>query len=138
MDWTRDDYTLTDDHRRADVDAIHALLADTYWAGTRSREAVRVSVEHSLCFSLFHRGAQVGLARVLTDVAATSYVLDVVVAEVHRARGIGTWLMERVLDHPAVRDTRVLLITKDAQPFYRALGFETHPYECMRKLEPAR
>ena len=39
MDWTHDGYTLTDDPRRADAGAIHALLRDTYWAGTRPREA---------------------------------------------------------------------------------------------------
>src|SRR5260370_5840580 len=110
MDWTRDDYTLTDDGGRADVEAIHALLRDTYWAATRSRDAVRLSIDHSLCFSLLHRGTQVGVARVLTDVGAAAYVLDVVVSADHRARGLGTWLMERILEHPAVRDTRVVLI----------------------------
>ena len=39
MDWRHDDYTLTDDRDRADVAAIHALLATTYWASDRSREA---------------------------------------------------------------------------------------------------
>ena len=136
MEWTRDDYTITDDGRRADVEAIHALLRDTYSAATRSRDAVRLSIEHSLCLSLFHRGRQIGLARVLSDVGAASYVLDVVVSEEHRAQGLGTWLMERILEHPAVRDTRVVLITKDAQDFYGGLGFRTHPFECMIKREP--
>jgi GNAT superfamily N-acetyltransferase len=133
MEWTHDDYTLTDDGGRADVGAIHALLGATYWAATRNRDAVRLSIDHSLCFSLFHRGVQVGIARVLTDVGAASYVVDVVVSEDHRARGLGTWLMERILEHPTVRETRVVLITKDAQAFYRALGFQTHPYECMKR-----
>jgi ribosomal protein S18 acetylase RimI-like enzyme len=134
MDWTRDEYTLTDDSKRADVDAIHGLLRDTYWAGTRSRDLVALSIENSLCFSLLHGGQQVGVARVLTDHGATSYVCDVVLAPGHRERGLGSWLMDRILEHPAVRRTRVLLITRDAQAFYRKLGFATHPYECMIKL----
>ena len=133
MDWTRGEYTLTDDPRRADVDAIHVLLSETYWAASRSRELVALSMANSLCFSLLHGGTQVGLARVLSDHGATSYVCDVVLAPGHRDRGLGTWLMERVLDHPIVRQTRVLLITRDAQAFYRKLGFATHPYECMVK-----
>jgi ribosomal protein S18 acetylase RimI-like enzyme len=137
MDWRHDDYTLTDDRDRADVAAIHALLATAYWAGDRSHDAVARSVANSLCFSLFHEGAQVGVARVLTDVGASSYVCDVVIASGHRRRGIGRWLMECLLGHPAVRDTRVILITRDAQAFYRGLGFATHPYECMIRREPS-
>lgn len=131
MEWTRDDYTLTDDPARADVEAIHGLLKETYWAGTRSREQVALTVANSLCFSLFHDGRQVGVARVLTDVGATSYLCDVVIDPDHRDVGVGSWLMQVILEHPEVRRTRMLLITRDAQPFYRRLGFATHPYECM-------
>jgi GNAT superfamily N-acetyltransferase len=138
MDWTHGEYTLTDDRDRADDAAIHDLLRDTYWASARSRELVALSVSHSLCFSLFHRGTQVGVARVLTDEGATSYLGDVVVEASHRSRGLGTWVMERILDHPSVRNTRVLLITRDAQAFYRKFGFETHPYECMVRPESAK
>ena len=74
MDWTHGAYTLTDDPACADVDAIHGLLRDTYWAATRPRELVALSVANSLCFSLMHGGTQVGVARVLTDHGATSYV----------------------------------------------------------------
>lgn len=138
MEWRRDGYTLTDDRTRADVDAVHALLRETYWAASRPRGAVAASVEHSLCFSLFHAGKQVGVARVLTDVGAISYVCDVVLAPGHRSNGVGRWLMERLLEHPDVRDTRVLLVTSDAQEFYRKLGFDTHRFECMVKPEPSR
>jgi len=135
MEWTHDAYTLTDDRERADVGAIHELLRGTYWAAGRSRDLVELTIRNSLCFSLFHRGKQVGVTRVLTDVGATSYVCDVVLEPSHRGLGVGRWLMQRILEHPAVRRTRVLLITRDAQAFYRPLGFETHPYECMVKPE---
>jgi GNAT superfamily N-acetyltransferase len=133
MDWKLGDYTLTDDRSRADCEAIEGLLRETYWAATRSREGVVLSIANSLCFSLFHRGRQVGVARVLTDHGATSYLCDVVIEEGHRARGLGTWIMERLLEHPAVRETRVLLITRDAQAFYRRFGFVPHPFECMAR-----
>lgn len=138
MDWIHGEYTLTDDSKRADIDVIHGLLRETYWAATRSRELVALSVTNSLCFSIFHSGRQVGVARVLTDHGATSYLCDVVLTAGHRDRGLGTWVMERILDHPAVRKTRVLLITRDAQAFYRKFGFGTHPYECMVKPESVR
>jgi GNAT superfamily N-acetyltransferase len=135
MQWTREGYLLTDDPTRIDADAAYALLHDTYWARSRSREAVQLSIDNSLCFGLFHDGKQVGIARVLTDHAANSYLCDVVLDPLHRSRGLGTWFMKSVLDHPAVRDTRVFLVTRDAQVFYRKLGFATHPYECMVRPE---
>ena len=139
MEWSFGDYTLTDDRSRADLDVVCRLLRDTYWAGDRPRELTALSIEHSLCFSVFHAGQQVGLARVLTDHGATSYVCDVVLHAEHRSHGVGSWVMERILEHPAVRWTRVLLITRDAQDFYRKLGFTSHPYECMlRKEDPSR
>jgi len=138
MTETRDGYTLTDDPRSVDLDAVCALLRDTYWAAGRPREMVALTLEHSLCFTVRCGGEQVGLARVLTDRGGSSYVCDVVIHPDHRGRGLGRWLMQCLLRHPDVVNTRALLITRDAQAFYREFGFVTHPYECMIKSEPAR
>ena len=136
MVWRQGEYELTDDPRRVDLDAVATLLRNTYWAHDRPCERIATTIENSIAFSLFHREAQIGFARALTDVGAQSYVCDVVLDDRHRSHGIGTWLMERILDHPTVRGTRVFLITRDAQPFYHRLGFVTHPYECMVLPEP--
>lgn len=137
MESTFGEYTLSDDRGRVDLDVVCELLRDTYWAAGRPRHLVASSVENSLCFSVHHAGRQIGLARVLTDHGASSYVSDVVIHPEHRGRGVGRWLMRCILEHPAVRETRVLLITRDAQAFYRELGFATHPFECMVRAESA-
>ena len=133
MDSSYGEYSLTDDAQRVDVGVVCELLRDTYWAGNRSREQIAESIRNSICFSVFAGGRQVGIARVLSDHGATSYICDVVIHPDHRNRGIGKWLMRCILEHPAVSATRALLITRDAQPFYRELGFVTHPFECMVK-----
>jgi GNAT superfamily N-acetyltransferase len=131
MESTYGAYSLTDDPERVDLAAVCELLRDTYWAANRPHEAIALSVRNSLCFSVHRDGRQIGLARVITDVGASSYVSDVVIHPDHRGRGLGKVLMRFLLQHPAVRGTRVLLITRDAQPFYRELGFVPHPFECM-------
>ena len=136
MTETHDGYTLSDDPGSVDLDAVCELLRDTYWAAGRSREMVALTIANSLCFTVRHGSTQVGLARVLTDLGGSSYVCDVVIHPEHRGRGLGRWLMRCLLRHPAVANTRVLLITRDAQAFYREFGFVTHPYECMIKAEP--
>jgi len=131
-------YSLTDDPDAIDLDVVCDLLRDTYWAADRPRDLVALSLRNSLCFSVRHHDRQVALARVLTDHGAVSYLCDVVVDPAHRGRRVGRWLMQCVLEHPAVRQTRTLLVTRDAQRFYAELGFVTHPYECMVRAEPLR
>ncbi len=133
MEWTHGEYTLSDQRSAADLDRITALLQDTYWAATRTREQIAVTLENSICFSLHHWDVQVGLARVLSDYAATSYLCDVVIHPDHRSRKLGTWLLETILEQPCVRNTNVLLITRDAEDFYSRLGFSGHPYKTMVK-----
>lgn len=124
-------YELSDDARRIDLERVCQLLRETYWGADRSRRQIARSLRHSLCFGVFHGDRQVGLARVLNDQGASSYLCDVVIEVEHRSRGLGGWLMRSILRHPAVVRTRMVLVTRDAQQFYRGLGVATHPYECM-------
>ncbi len=65
-----------------------------------------------------------GFARVVTDYATFGYVSDVFVLESRRGRGLGKWLMERVMGHPRVRGLRKwLLATADAHGLYAVCGF---------------
>ena len=77
-------YTISDDPGLLDVDVIHAFLSEvSYWAKGVSREIVERSIRHSLCFGVYHHGAQgevaqVGFARAVTDHATYAYLADVV------------------------------------------------------------
>jgi len=136
MEWHHDGYCLTDDRARVDLDAVYALLQTTYWAARRTREIIAKSVRHSLNFSLTRDGVLVGFARVATDYATHGYLCDVVIAEEHRGKGLGTWMVGRVLEHPYLNGCRIDLFTRDAQEFYRSLGFGTHKDECMVRYPP--
>jgi N-acetylglutamate synthase-like GNAT family acetyltransferase len=127
-------YTITDRLKPADIDAIQALLKDTYWASERTRSEVEESLRHSVI--VVARGPDhqlVGCARAVTDTCTFAWICDVVVAPGHRRRGLGKALVERLLAHLDVTRTRKVLVTKDAQGLYRKFGFERHPSECMIK-----
>ena len=65
---------------RVDVDVVHRYLSDeSYWAKGITRERVARSIEHSIPFSAFEDGVQVGLG--LLD-ALLDRLLDR--AQVHR------------------------------------------------------
>jgi ribosomal protein S18 acetylase RimI-like enzyme len=129
-------YTLTDDRNRVDLDSVCRLLAGTYWASSRSREHIAVSIGHSLCFSVFHEGLQVGFARVITDQATHGYLCDVVIDEAHQGKGVGQRLLQFILDHPQLATCRIDLFTRDAQGFYEPFGFGPHRFECLVRYPP--
>jgi GNAT superfamily N-acetyltransferase len=122
----RNGYVISTDPARLDLDVIHGELNRSYWAAGRPREVVARSLQHSLCFGLYHREAQVGLARVVTDYATFAWLCDVFIQEAHRGRGLGVWLIETVVAHPSLQGLRrFLLATRDAHGLYRKHGFTT-------------
>jgi GNAT superfamily N-acetyltransferase len=128
MEWHRGEYILSDDKARLDVPAIKALLRATYWASDRTDEQFERVIKHSVCFGLYHRGRQVGFARVLTDFAVFAYLGDVIVAPEHRGQGLGKWMVECILTHPALDVTTQCLSTRDAHSLYERYGFQRSEY----------
>ncbi|WP_025850784.1 GNAT family N-acetyltransferase [Paenibacillus ehimensis] len=139
MEWMHDTlpYRINDswEELEPEPDVIYALLQTSYWAAHRSRETVLRSLENSLCFGLYHGETQVGFMRVVTDYTTFTWVCDVIVHPDHRGRGLGKSLMQFLVEHPAVRDTRMVLGTKDAHGLYEQYGFER--LELMRRPIPA-
>ena len=128
MEFVRGEYTLSDDKSQLDLEVVTTLLHATYWAVNRSREAIAKSVEHSVCFGLFHSSRQVGFARAVTDYATFTYLCDVIVAPEHRGRGLGKWIVECMLAHPALQTSTQCLRTRDAHTLYERFGFERTEY----------
>lgn len=124
MEWTRDNFTVTDDHARLDRDLIRQFLASSYWAKNIPAETVDRSLRNSLCFALLDGARQVGFARVVSDRATFAYLGDVFVVPEYRGRGLAKWLVGCVLGHPELQGLRRWLLgTRDAHGLYRQLGF---------------
>jgi GNAT superfamily N-acetyltransferase/uncharacterized damage-inducible protein DinB len=119
------DFLVSTDPALLDVPLIHDFLANrSYWAAGRPLEVVRRALDHSLCFGLYERGKQAGLARVVTDRATFAWLCDVFVLEEYRGRGLSKWLVGCVLSYPALQGLRrVLLGTRDAHGLYERYGF---------------
>jgi GNAT superfamily N-acetyltransferase len=138
-EWHRDDYTISTDRGRLDLDMIHGFLNGSYWAANRSRDRVLQAIENSLSFGLYHGNEQVGFARVVTDYVVIAFLSDVFVLETHRGKGLGTWLVEVITSQPELKSVRRWLLgTRDAHELYRKFGFqEPKPGRLMEKVDPA-
>ena len=125
LEYRRGDFLISTDRARLDLTVIHGFLTSCYWSKGIPREVVARSIEHSLCFGIYDgSGAQVGFARVVSDYETVAYLGDVFVLESHRGRGLSKWLMECVMQHPALQNLRRwILLTRDAHALYSQFGF---------------
>ena len=127
---TRGGYEIDDDHRRLDVDAIHAFLArDAYWSPGIPRDVLNRAITGSLNLGLYDDdGTQVGFARIVSDKATFAWLTDVYVLPGHRGHGLGHWLVRSTLDHPGLQGVgRIVLATTDAHQVYADCGFVPLP-----------
>ena len=119
-------YEISTDPARLDVAAIHGYLTRSYWSPGIPIGTVERALRHSLCFGIYETasGAQVGLARVVTDYATFAYLCDVYVLEEHRGHGLGKRMMRELMAHPALTGARrAMLATRDAHGLYAGFGF---------------
>lgn len=138
--WRRDEFEISDDRSRLDINLIHVYLStESYWAIGRDVETVKRSIKNSLSFGLYKAGDQIGFARVLTDYATFAWIADVFILKEHRGKGLSKWLMEVILGHPDLQGfRRWVLATKDAHELYRKYGFMElkRPERWMERPDP--
>jgi GNAT superfamily N-acetyltransferase len=120
------DYEISTDPHRLDVEVIHKFLAEeSYWSPGIPRSVVERGIENSLCFGVYHRAAQIGFARIVTDKSTFALLADVFILKAHRGKGLSKGLMRCVVEHEDLQGLRrFLLLTSDAHGLYRQFGFK--------------
>ena len=124
-------YRVSTDPASLDVLAIHAYLAESYWASGITEDAVRRSIDGSLvCVAVFDEAEhQVAFARAVSDGATFAWIADVYVLEGHRGKGLAAWMVQELVDDPRLSGLRrVVLATRDAHRLYERVGFGPLPH----------
>lgn len=109
-------------------EALATLFRGQWWTAERTPEQLeRVLAGSQVLVSAVHRPTDrlVGFSRVLSDDTILAVVLDVMVAEEWRGRGLGARLMDVVLAHPRLADVQSIELVCQARlfPFYARWGF---------------
>jgi GNAT superfamily N-acetyltransferase len=123
-------YTVTLDPARQDLDAIHRMLAGSYWSVDIRRDVVAEALRNSIVVLAIDddSGAVVGLARVVTDRATFAWLCDVFVLEAHRGHGLSRRMLEELERHPSLQTLRRwCLATRDAHGLYEKFGYRPVP-----------
>jgi GNAT superfamily N-acetyltransferase len=119
-------YSITDELSKIDESVVYDFLTHrSSWAQGRSFEAVRNSMENSLCFGAITPSEKLlGFGRVVSDYSVFAWVLDVFVLEEFRGNGIAKSIITAMMKHPKLqRLQRWGLVTKDMHPLYEKFGF---------------
>ena len=87
-------------------------------------EAIKKSIDHSICFGVYLDNQQIGLARVVSDLTVFAYIMDVYILDDHKGNGYGKQLMQAIMSYEDLRDVENwFLRTMDAQGLYTQFGF---------------
>lgn len=133
----KDQFTVSTDNAKLDIDAITDMLKRAYWAQGRSHEMITRYVQHSLVFGLYDGDKQIGLARVISDYTTFAWLCDVFIHEDYRGHGLGKWLMQTIDSHPDLQGLRRwILATRDAHGLYEQFGWTLldHPERWMHRF----
>jgi GNAT superfamily N-acetyltransferase len=134
--------TISLDPACQDLDAIHGMLAATYWSPNIRREVVAEALCNSITAVAIDdaTGPTVGLARVVTDRATFAWLCDVCVREGWRGQGIARRMLEALERHPDLQTLRRwCLATRDAHGLYEQFGYRPVPADrWMEKPCPAQ
>lgn len=139
MTIVKDNFSVSTDISRLDINVIHGFLTSSYWAENIPVETVRKSIEGSMCFGVYDENRQIGFARMITDKATFAYLADVFILEEYRGRGLSKWLMEIIMSSPELQGLRrIMLATRDAHGLYKKSGFTplTQPNRWMQIHNP--
>ena len=139
MRHTAGSFELDDDPGRVDRDAVWAFLSqEAYWGRWRSR----ADLEHQLdsawrVVGAYQTGSgrMAGFARALSDGVGYAYLADVFVVADARGQGLGTALVETMIDRGPGAGFRWCLHTSDAHGLYQKFGF-THPGQSYLERPP--
>ncbi len=139
-EWQKDEFTISTDRNRLQIDAIHKFLSEkSYWATERTKEQTVTAIKNSLPFGVYFGEKQIGFARVVTDYATFAYLGDVFILETFRGKGLSKWLMRVIINHPDLQGfRRWILATKDAHTLYEKFDFTAlkFPTRWMEKTAP--
>lgn len=102
---------------------IVGQLNKTYWGQRYGIGKFVYAAQKSTCFGAYINGTQVGFARVVSDEMIFSSLMDVIVEEKWRGRGVGTRMMQKIVDDSSVNITICILASRNAKSLYRRFGF---------------
>lgn len=107
-----------------DIPQLIALYKDAGWWPERNETGIQHMLDHGITVGAWEGERLVGFCRALTDGTYRAYIEDVVVHSSFKHIGIGTAMVEKLLEALQDIDVVSLFCTEDLIPFYQAFDFK--------------
>jgi ribosomal protein S18 acetylase RimI-like enzyme len=102
------------------------LFHQAPWAKGRTLEDAREMLRHTdLALCAWEGDHLVGFGRVLTDFVYRATIWDVIVDKGYQKQGIGTDIVQRILNHPRLKKVELFWLCTRRPRFYEKLGFSS-------------
>lgn len=123
-------YTVIQEFNEDLILEVYHLFKNEWWTQTRDPSAINKLISNSeVAIGILNKETNelVGFARVITDTLYRAFIFDVITKKTYRNKGIGTYLIKAILEHPKVAKVeRIELYCPDRLvPYYEKFGFTT-------------
>ena len=104
-----------------------------FWAKGRNIKDLAIAIANSEpVISAWDQELLIGFARATSDGIYRATIWDVVIHPDYQGNGLGSKLIETVLNHPRMQKVeRVYLMTTHQQEFYEKIGFQVNKTTTM-------
>ncbi len=121
------DVEISSDQDKLRISDVHEMLAIAFWSPGITETEICKGIRNSALVvgAYLADKRQVGFLRVVSDKVRFAYLLDVIVADAFRRKGIGQKMVQFAMSHVELKDIyQWLLVTKDAHGVYAKCGFQ--------------
>lgn len=122
-----DKYRIVEILTESQVSDLMDLYKNEFWSDKRTRQdVVKMLASTDVIIGLVDECDQlIGITRVLTDFVYRAMIFDVIIKPTHRKMGLGSKLMDAVLNHPKLQTVEnfALNCLPHMMPFYERWGF---------------
>jgi GNAT superfamily N-acetyltransferase len=102
------------------------LYQQAPWAKGRTLEDAREMLRHTdVAVTAWDGDVLIGFGRVLTDYVYRATIWDVIVDKAYQGQGIGTDIVQRILNHPRLKNVELFWLCTRMPSFYEKLGFSS-------------
>jgi len=123
------DITVIDHFSAQQIQQVHRLYQQVWWAKSRSLEETQLCIAGSqVCIGILDNNQQlIAFVRVVSDFIYKAIIFDVIVSPESRATGLGKTLMTLVKTHHALNKVKhfELYCLPEMATFYEQLGFSS-------------
>ena len=109
-----------------DAKQLLQLFHQSPWGKGRKLDEAKEMLRHTdVALCAWDGEELVGFGRVLTDFVYRATIWDVIVDKSYQKQGIGTEIVQRILNHPRLKKVQLFWLCTRRPSFYERLGFSS-------------